>query len=163
MAKTKYANFLKSFDAFGKHVGLAIDGEDTYKTYCGALATMSIIFLVITGLVIMITQPLACESKVGPNSGFTPSSSNNFSEGDVGNVTINGIDYTGTHSTRISNIHRTAAFDSKSYYPQNDGFMFAVDFSRNYQNSSEMFFEFYIYSKELNGSFSSIQYLPSIP
>ena len=45
---SKFLNFLKSQDAFGEPVGLNYRGESTFKTWIGALGSMSIkIFIMI--------------------------------------------------------------------------------------------------------------------
>ena len=179
MASKEKNGILTNFDAFGKSIGLTIRGKDIYKSNCGGLATLAIFILVIGYMIIVVTQPLKYKTSISATTTTTTvinnttdttnttdsglPSTDNLNSGNAGNTTIGDIDYVGTYSTRKSNLYHNISFDSNSYSPQNNGLMFAVDFTTNFQNYSEMFFEFYTISPNENGTGLSFNYMPPVP
>ena len=179
MASKEKRSILTNFDAFEKSVGMTIKGRDTYKSNCGGLATIAVFFLVIGYMVILVTQPLKYKAGISTMTTTTTVDSNttdttnttdtglpstdNLNSGNAGSTTIGDIDYVGTYSTRKSNLYHNVSFDTNSYYPQNNGLMFAVDFTSNFQNYSEMFFEFYNIVPNENGTGRAYQYVSPVP
>ena len=148
------ANFLVTLDVFPKEISFLVKSRDKHKTVCGGIATVLILALVLTYLVLMLIEPLKFSSSV-VNSSTTITSIDGGSTSNNSEISIQNK-YRFTQSTIFANM----SYNYKSNFPIKYGFMFAMKFLNNPIDPTKLSID--IYSLRVNSSGGYVNPIPIV-